>query len=151
MNLSKTSQYALKILNYMVINEGDVFTAKSLNAKLKIPHQYLRRLLTKLSNRGLIKGGKGRGGGYIIAKSYDSIFLADVLKATGEPEIFNSCIFGFSDCLLAESCRIHDKWSEARENIIQVLQTTNLSHLKKDKSNNIKNKNLKTKRKKNYG
>ncbi len=151
MNLTKTSQYALKILNYMVINEGNVFTAQSLHNKLKIPHQYLRRLLTKLSNKGLIKGGKGRGGGYLIAKNYDSIFLADILKATGESEIFNSCIFGFSDCLLAKKCIIHDKWSEAREIVTQVLQTTNLGHLKKDKLNNFKNKNLKTKKKKNYG
>jgi len=130
MNLTKTSQYALKILNYMVMNEGENFTAQNLHNKLKIPHQYLRRLLTKLSNKGLIKGGKGRGGGYVVAKNYDSIFLSDILTATGEPEIFNSCIFGFSDCLLAKNCMIHDKWDKARESIINVLETTNLSHLK---------------------
>jgi DNA-binding IscR family transcriptional regulator len=93
----------------------------------------------------LIKGGKGRSGGYVIAKNYDSIFLSDILAATGEPEIFNSCIFGFRDCLLSKSCMIHDKWAEARENIINVLETTNLSHLKSriphkiiKKSNKIK-------------
>lgn len=135
MNLSKTSQYALKILNYMVMHEGEIFTSQSLHNNLKIPYQYLRRLLTKLSNKGLIKGGKGRGGGYVIAKSYDSIYLSDILEATGEPEIFKSCLFGFENCLLAEKCKIHDRWSEARDSIIHVLQTTSLSSLKEKKIN----------------
>ncbi|MBI5402051.1 MAG: Rrf2 family transcriptional regulator [Ignavibacteriae bacterium] len=134
MNLSKTSQYALKIFNFMVLNEGTEFTAQLLHNRLKIPYQYLRRLLTRLSNKGLIKGGKGRGGGYVIAKSYDSIFLSDILEATGEPKIFNSCLFGFESCLLAEKCKIHDRWSEARDSIINVLQTTNLSALKAKKT-----------------
>lgn len=151
MNLTKTSQYALKIMNYMVMNEGEVFTAQNLHIKLKIPYQYLRRLLTRLSNHGLIKGGKGRGGGYEIARSYDDIYLIDILTATKEPEIFNSCLFGFNNCLLSDRCRIHDRWSEARESILHILQTTNLGHLKLSNKPNKNNKNLKTKKKKNYG
>jgi len=138
MNLSKTSQYALKIMNYMAVNDGDNFTSHNLHEKLKIPHQYLRRLLTKLSNNGLIKGGKGRKGGYVFAKSIKKIFLSDILEATGESEIFNSCIFGFEDCLLFEECKIHNKWAKARENILEILSTTNLGHLKSKKAKSNK-------------
>lgn len=151
MNLSKTSQYALNILNYMVINEGELFNSQILHDKLKIPYQYLRRLLTKLSNKGLIKGGKGRGGGYIIAKKYDKIFLSDILEAAGEPEFFNSCIFGFENCLLAEQCKIHDRWSKARDEILNVLKTTNLSDIKSRTNNSRNLKHNKIKKNKNYG
>ena len=36
MNLSKTSQYALKVLNYMTVNDGNVFTAQTLHDNLKL-------------------------------------------------------------------------------------------------------------------
>ena len=138
MNLSKTSQYALKILNYLVLNEGETITSQILHDKLKIPYQYLRRLLTKLSNKGLIKGGKGRKGGYVIAKHFDKISIADILAATGETEVFSSCIFGFENCLLAEKCKIHEKWAEARDNLLHIMQSTLLSDLKTNKPKKIK-------------
>jgi len=145
MNLSKTSQYALKILNYMVMHEGDIFTSQTLHNNLKIPFQYLRRLLTKLSNKGIIKGGKGRSGGYIIAKNYNKIFLSDIIRAAGEPEISDICIFGFDNCLLAEKCKIHDRWSKAREEIYNVLSNTSLSDLisKNTKINKLSHKKIK--------
>lgn len=145
MNLNKSSQYALKILNYMVLNEGEIITSKILHDKLDIPYHYLRRLLTKLSGKKIIKGGKGRGGGYTIAKPLKSISLSEVISATGKKDIFISCIFGFATCPLTDKCILHDRWAQARENILNLLQTTRLSDLKAintTKSKKVKKLNL---------
>ncbi len=130
MNLSKTSQYALKIMNTMALGGDENFTAQSLHKKLKIPYPYLRRLLTKLSAKKLIKSAKGRSGGYILAKNHEKISLRDILKATGEKEIFGSCLFGFGNCLLSERCAIHEKWTAAKENLESILNGTSLGDLK---------------------
>ncbi|HEY5535352.1 MAG TPA: Rrf2 family transcriptional regulator [Ignavibacteria bacterium] len=145
MNLSKTSQYALKVLNHMAVNDENQFSAKTLHNKLKIPYPYLRRLLTKLSNNKLLKSTKGRCGGYVFAKKMESIYLSDILTATDEPEILSTCAFGLDKCLIAEKCAIHDRWIEAKEKILEVLQTTNL----KDLRNNTKHQSLLNKKQKN--
>ncbi|MCI0473528.1 MAG: Rrf2 family transcriptional regulator [Ignavibacteria bacterium] len=134
MNLSKTSQYALRIMNYMVLHGDNTVTAKHLHEKLKISYPYIRKLLTILSGKKLIKGGKGRVGGYVLANKPGKIFLEDILKAAGEPVIFDACLFGFGDCVLTERCLMHNRWSEARENIVDILQTTSLEDLKPGKT-----------------
>lgn len=135
MNLTKTTQYALKILNYMTVSGEESLTAISFHEKLKIPYPYLRRLLTKLSKSGLIVSGQGRGVGFTLAKKPEKIFLADILAAAGEKEQEYSCLFGFDSCLFSEKCIMHDKWTKANDNIKKILSTTHLGHLK---NNNLK-------------
>ena len=131
MNLSKTSEYALRILSFMAAQDEDRFTAQHLHKKLNIPHRYLRRLLTKLSKRKFIKSNKGRGGGFSLSKKPNKIFLSEIIEYTQGLEVFESCIFGFENCLLSEECAMHDKWNEAREKIKEILRTTSLADIKK--------------------
>ncbi len=143
MDLSKTTKYALKILSYMANNEGSIINAKILHKKLKIPYPYLRGLMTKLSRNGLIKSEKGRGGGFVFAKKTSTIYLSDILAAAGEKEILSSCIFGFDNCAISKKCILHDRWAEAKENVLNILKSTNLEHLK---TKTIKPKHKKTKK-----
>jgi Rrf2 family transcriptional regulator, iron-sulfur cluster assembly transcription factor len=132
MNLSKSSQYALRIVNYLILNDNQLNNAKILHEKLKIPYPYLRRVLTILSGKKILKGGKGRGGGYVLAKKPGSIFIIDILRIFGDSEIFNSCLFGFKNCLLSEKCVIHDEWSSAKDKIIYILNNTSLNRIKRN-------------------
>lgn len=131
MNLSKTSEYALRILSFMSVNDEDRFTAQLLHKKLKIPHRYLRKLLTNLSKHKFITSSKGKGGGISLSKNPNKIFLSEIIEYTQGLDVFESCIFGFEKCLLAEKCALHDKWNEAREKIKEILRTTSLADIKK--------------------
>jgi len=131
MNLSKTSEYALRILSFMAINREERFTAQYLHEKLKIPHRYLRKLLTSLSKRKFIKSNKGRGGGVSLLRKPEKIYLSEIIDSTQGLDVSTSCIFGYKNCLLTEKCVMHDKWDEARENIKMILRTTNLADIKK--------------------
>jgi len=68
MRLSKTSEYALRVLSFMINSDMQVFSAKYLIDSLNVPDKYLRRLMTDLSKSGFIKSLKGRDGGYILPK-----------------------------------------------------------------------------------
>jgi Rrf2 family protein len=133
MNLSKTTQYALKIFNYLTITGNQPLTSIAFHEKLKIPYPYLRTLLTKLSKSGLISSGQGRGVGFVLAKKPEKIFLTDILAATGEKEQTQECLFGFENCMFAEKCMIHYKWTKANNNVKKILSSTHLGHLKKNK------------------
>jgi Rrf2 family protein len=132
MNLSKSSEYALRIVNYLVFNNNQPYNAKILHEKLSIPYPYLRRVLTILSGKKILKGGKGRGGGYVLAKQPGSIFIIDIIRIFGDSEIFNACLFGFQNCLLSEKCAIHDEWSSAKDKINNILYKTSLNRIKRN-------------------
>ena len=75
MKLSKTSEYALRILIYMAKEPNKLYTATQLVKELGVSDKYLRRLMTDLSKAGFIKSVQGRDGGYTFMKSTNEIFL----------------------------------------------------------------------------
>ncbi|NVO11829.1 MAG: Rrf2 family transcriptional regulator [Bacteroidales bacterium] len=129
MNLTKTTSYSLNVLNYMAQNREVICSANYLHEKLKIPHQYLRQLLTKLSKDGFIHSTRGRNGGFVFSKKISEIFLADIIESTEGLDSFNKCMLGFSDCPFDSKCAMHDFWVDTRERIINELKTKSLEDL----------------------
>lgn len=132
MNFSKTTSYALTILNYMAEHKDEKFSAKTLNEILGIPWQYLRQLLTSLSKDGFINSIQGRGGGFRLSKDPKEITLAEIVDAVEGLNVMNTCIMGFENCPFDHKCAMHETWEETRDGIINVLKTTTLASLKKD-------------------
>lgn len=69
MKLSKTSEYALRILIFMAKEPEQLYTAKQLVEELNVSDKYLRRLMTDLSKSGFIRSVQGRDGGYMFIKT----------------------------------------------------------------------------------
>jgi Rrf2 family protein len=130
MNFNKTTSYALKVLSFMAEKPEDMYSAKYLNAKLKIPYPYLRQLLTELTRAGYIKSIQGRNGGFIFAKKLNKIFIGDVIGKLESLDIFNHCIIGFEKCPFDHQCPLHSSWEEAGKLITRVLRKTSLADFK---------------------
>ncbi|NQV03668.1 MAG: Rrf2 family transcriptional regulator [Bacteroidia bacterium] len=130
MVLSKTTSYALRILIYMASLEGGEVSAKILHEKLGIPNRYLRRLLTDLTNWGLIKSIQGRNGGYLITRGLEEVYLTEIIDAVEGIESLNFCILGVHDCNLIEKCAMHDLWEDVKVKMLTTFSTTSLKDLK---------------------
>lgn len=136
MTLSKTTEYALRVLTLMASDKEKMYTSAYLHTKLKIPKKYLQRLLTDLSKNGLISSIQGRSGGFIFAKKIEKIFISDIIEAVEGFKNEPSCFFGFEKCALENPCAMHDVWSESQKNLIKTLSTTRLVDLINKNLNN---------------
>ncbi len=134
MNFNKTTEYSLRILGYMSLNESTLYSALDLSEKLGIPYSYLRKQLNLLSKQGLLISIQGKQGGYKIAKDLTKISLLDVVNATEDFSKDNMCFFGFRECPLKNQCSMHDKWGEVRDKTFEILKTTTLLDLKNQNS-----------------
>ena len=142
MNFSKTTEYALKILSYMAVDETRLYSADEIFNELNIPYRYLRKQLTLLSKSKLITSIQGKYGGYKISRNLTDISLLDIIVASGDKQLSDNCFFGFSDCAFQKKCSFHDKWDNVRNEINMVLTSTTLSKLKKDGPFGHTNSNL---------
>lgn len=129
MTLSKTTEYALRILTLMASDKEKLYSSLYLHDKLNIPKKYLQRLLTDLSKNGLIKSIQGRNGGFVFAKKTEKIFISDIIDAVEGFSKTPSCFFGFEKCALDNPCAIHDVWVASQNDLIKILSTTKLSDL----------------------
>jgi len=133
MRLSKTSEYALRVLSYMINSDMQVFPAKHLIEKLDVPDQYLRRLMTDMTKSGFIKSIQGREGGYVFAKNATRIFISDVIDAVEGMDRYSGCIMGFSACNEKNPCSLHKSYAQHRNNVISYFKTTSIQELKNPK------------------
>jgi Rrf2 family protein len=130
MILKKTTEYALSVLGFMATRNEEMYPAEYLYDELKIPRRYLRRLLTDLTKKGFIVSSRGRKGGFIFARDLATINFAQVIDAMEGPEAMNTCLLGFTACILDHPCAMHDLWTEARSKMIETLTKTTLADLK---------------------
>ena len=137
MKFSKTTEYSLRILSYLSIDEKKLHTAKNIHENLGIPFRYLRKQLTVLSHSGLLLSIQGIKGGYKISKKPQEISLMDIVLATKDDIISEQCFFGFESCALIHKCTMHDKWRNIQSQITDVLQATTLQHIKNSEPNNF--------------
>ena len=113
----------------MANHGNESMSAEYLHARLGIPYQYLRQILTKLSRTGFISSSRGRRGGFVITRDTATIYIADVIEAIEGLDGFYNCILGFKECPFDNRCAIHDLWDESRNNILNIMRQTSLENL----------------------
>ncbi len=132
MNLSKTSQYAIRVISFMAYDNRQIYPASVLVKKLKISDKYLKRLLTTLSKHGIVRSIQGRYGGFVLDKKPENIFIYDIVAAVENIEKYYGCILGFSECSDENPCPLHEKWAPIRDELINLLKNTSIADVVKN-------------------
>jgi Rrf2 family cysteine metabolism transcriptional repressor len=102
---------------------------KDVASQQDIPVSYLENLMGALRAAGLVSTVRGMHGGYYLAKHPSEIRLSQIV-ATLEGSISPvECVDDPKHCRRAESCVVRDVWSEVKQAIEGVLESTTLEEL----------------------
>ena len=81
MKLTSRSEYGLlAVLDLAKHSNHRLVQSREIAQRQSIPEPYLNQLLTVLSRAGLVTSRRGPGGGYLLARSPDSITLGEVVN-----------------------------------------------------------------------
>lgn len=110
MRLSTKGRYAVTAMMDIALHEklGPV-TLADISQCQGISLSYLEQLFSKLRKQGLVKGVRGPGGGYRLAKSAAQISVADIIQSVDEKLDMTKC-GGKGDCSSGEKCLTHQLW-----------------------------------------
>ncbi|HEX4165268.1 MAG TPA: Rrf2 family transcriptional regulator [Bryobacteraceae bacterium] len=89
MNISVKSEYALKAIfdlssQYLALSRGTAMPPIKIGdiaKRQKIPQKFLELILAGLKQSGFVDSRRGAEGGYLLARSPDTITVGDVLRA----------------------------------------------------------------------
>jgi Rrf2 family protein len=113
----------------MAIKKQNLYSASELIKKLKISDKYLKRILTTLSNSGILRSTQGRYGGFGLAKKPEDITLYEIVASIDNIEKYFGCILGFDECSDENPCSVHQQWAPIRNQIIDFLHNTTMSNV----------------------
>jgi Rrf2 family protein len=101
-----------------------------------LPLAYLEQIAGQLRRAGLIGSRLGVHGGYILARSPESISMADIARSLEGSLAPVSCLAeggGPGECTHADTpCSAHSFWERLQQTITESLQSVSVADLMKE-------------------
>ena len=136
-SLSRKGRYALRAL-YALAGNADAGGGPMLIADLaereNIPRKFLEAILLELKNAGVLRSKKGKGGGYVLAKSPDQIVLGEVIRIIDGPLAPIPCVSERAyarceECVDEATCGTRIVMKQVREAMLAILDRTTLAEV----------------------
>lgn len=131
----KVSQAAIASMSFLAekysadepryLSSGEIAQARKLSQAL------VAKVLTTLSQIGLVIGTRGPGGGYTLAIKPGEITLQDVVAPFERQDDTLGCPFGPGWCGTGPECPLHQELESMRNRLAHFLQTVTLDRFLK--------------------
>lgn len=131
MRMSTRGRYTLRALLDLALHtdQGPVLR-QEIAARQEISADYVAQLFQPLCAVGLVKGVKGPGGGYLLARDPATIRVGDVIRAVEGPIAAVRCVvLSPPTCRRAASCTTRMLWVRLSEAVAQFLDAITLKEL----------------------
>jgi len=130
MQLSNSSQYAIRILSYMALQEDNkLLNATQLAQTLQIPYKFLTKIMTEVVKSGLIVSIRGREGGYKFQKPSSEIIISEILDIFHDAIKDEQCVLGIGFCNGLCKCALHDQWMEPKLLMQKMFEESTLADI----------------------
>ena len=129
--ITRDTDYALRALSFIARNKKKIITASDLVKKLSIPRPFLRKILQELNKAGILKSHRGSGGGFLLARPANKIFLVDLIKEFQGPLQLNECLLKKIPCPNKKSCLLRKKIDNIEKYVLRELKAITVSSLLK--------------------
>jgi Rrf2 family iron-sulfur cluster assembly transcriptional regulator len=116
------------MLDLALNSQDGPVTLADISENQGISLSYLEQLFAALRGKHLVRGVRGPGGGYFLARDAREISIADIICAVDEWVEFTRCK-GREDCRNGDRCLTHDLWNELSKEIFDFLSEITLGEL----------------------
>ena len=126
--LSQTATYALQAMAFLAAHkdEGPILS-QTISEEMKIPKNFLSKILNRLVQEGLIQSIRGTGGGFVLAKNPSKITMRDVVSLFMRLDDYKKCFLALKKC--DGSCALHPRWKGISEQIEAMLDETTIDKM----------------------
>jgi Rrf2 family nitric oxide-sensitive transcriptional repressor len=129
MQLTKFSDYALRVLMYAHAAGGRRVTIEEMAASYRISRAHLMKVVNSLTRAGYLTAVRGRSGGLVLARPAEDIRLGEVVRATEPDFSIVECFSSGNQCVLTDYCRLQRILDEALRTFLSVLDRNTLASI----------------------
>ena len=137
MRFTSMFRYGLRALAILAENYGKApVSAKQISEQEDISPSFLEQLMAQLRRKGIIKGVRGPGGGFLLMRPPSRIRISEIAEALEGPVLVSKCI-GSSDDLSVEQCERYEDCpvvpllKNLEKDLTMVLKSYKLSDMRR--------------------
>ena len=129
---SKKCELGIQACLYLLINQDSMgITAIEISEKMKVPKEFVSKVLQSLVKSGIVGSKKGKNGGFYLIGNPSEIFLIQIVEAIDGLSAFENCVLGFAGCSVSEPCPVHNTWGRLRTEANDMLTKSSLEDFRK--------------------
>jgi Rrf2 family protein len=136
--LSQKTRYALKaLLELAALPAGATLSSAAIAARRAIPVKFLEAILVELQRDGLVRGKRGRSGGYQLAQGAGAISFGGVVRLMEGPLALLRCVSKTqfrrcADCTDFRACELRKAFRGVRDSTAAILDGWTLADARGD-------------------
>ena len=127
MQLTRFTDYALRVLLFVGRRRERVCTMGEIAAFHRISLEHLRKVVHKLARLGYLNSSRGRGGGLVLGRDPAAIHIGEVILAMEEDLSIVDC--QALDCIYAPGCSLKSALDQASAAFLASLDEVTLASL----------------------
>jgi Rrf2 family nitric oxide-sensitive transcriptional repressor len=130
MQLTRYSDYSLRVLIYLAIRPERMATIEEISKAYGISRAHLMKVVHHLGRAGFLNTVRGRGGGFSLARPPEEIRVGDVIRHTEDRMDLVECFDpGTSHCRIEAACGLRGVLEEALDTFLGTLDRYTLADL----------------------
>jgi iron-sulfur cluster assembly transcription factor IscR len=130
MKLNTKGRYAVMAMaDIAKRGQGKAIPMAQIAERQRISLPYLEQLFSKLRRAELVSSMRGPGGGYVLARPADEIYVGEIMQAVGEPVKMTRCDrekITKGGCMDGDDCITHILWNALSDHIYSFLGSISL-------------------------
>jgi len=132
--LTSYSDYALRVLIYLSVQDDRLATIKEISEQYEISKNHLTKLVHDLAQQGFVETVRGKNGGLRIGRDPATITVGSVVRAMEKDLTVVECFDpGNQECKILKACILAGALKKALGAFLEVLDGYTIQDLVKPK------------------
>lgn len=128
--LSQTAEYALRAVLYLAASATDhPVRVGEMAQALRIPRNYLSKILHLLARAGVLVSARGKLGGFQLAVAPDHLAIMQVVAPFDRFDERRRCLLGRPQCSDGTACAAHTRWKDVAQRVTAFFRETTVADL----------------------
>ena len=129
MRLTTFSDYALRVLMFLAVQDDRKSTIGEISERYGISKNHLMKVVSLLTRQGFVLSTRGPGGGLFLARPAEQIIIGDVVRKTEDDLALVECFRADNACVISDCCKLGSVVGQALKAFVAVLDGFTLADI----------------------